>query len=141
MAGAPAIREKLTDMRKRSHLKENTPGALTPKEKDRIPAYEVALEMYVRGFNIKNINLERSEATKFIISDKGLIPPFSVIEGMGEIMAKSIVEARTITPFTSKEDLKNRTKVSVGHLETMNKMGITDKLEDDNQMTMDSFFD
>jgi DNA polymerase-3 subunit alpha (Gram-positive type) len=141
MAGAPAIREKLVDIRKRIHLKDNAPDALTTKEKDRVPAYEVALEMYARGFNVKNIDLEKSEASKFIISDKGLIPPFSVIEGMGAIVAESIVNARALSPFTSKEDLKNRTKVSVGHLDTMNKMNITNKLEEDNQMNLSSFFD
>jgi DNA polymerase-3 subunit alpha (Gram-positive type) len=97
--------------------------------------------MYARGFGFKNIDLTKSEATRFIIDGKNLIPPFSILDGMGTIVAESIITARALAPFSSKEDLRNRTKISISNIKTMDALDITNKLEEDNQMSLAQFFD
>ena len=51
---------------------------------------------------------EKSQAFDFIIEGDTLIPPFISVPGLGENVAKRIVEAREDGPFLSKEDLNKR---------------------------------
>jgi DNA polymerase-3 subunit alpha (Gram-positive type) len=133
--GPEAIRNKLDDIRTRlaSYV---TKKDVKQKEKDLIIIYELALEMYARGFSFKNISLTKSEARKFIIDDKSLIPPFTALDGLGEQAAQSIVDARKISPFVSKADLLTRSKISKTTMAVFNEMGITTSLDEDNQLTL-----
>jgi len=133
--GEEAIRTKLSDIKSRLNSIKSK-ATVKQKEKDLIPVYEVALELYVRGFKINNVDLNKSQATKFIIENNYLIPPFNAIDGMGEVAATSIVEARNKMPFTSKEDLINRTKVNKTLLIILESLNITDELEEDNQISL-----
>jgi DNA polymerase-3 subunit alpha (Gram-positive type) len=92
--------------------------------------------MYARGFTFRNIDLKRSESTRFVIEDNSLIPPFSSLDGLGHIAAESIVKARESSPFISKEDLSNRTQITRNTLEVFNALGITMELEEDNQLSL-----
>ncbi|OAV63309.1 DNA polymerase III polC-type [Bacteroidales bacterium Barb4] len=51
-------------------------------------------------------------------------------------MAQSIVDARNERPFISIEDLSNRTKISKAILALFDRLGITDDLEQDNQLSL-----
>src|SRR5690606_38666099 len=66
----------------------------TPKEKAMISILEMGLEMTARGFTFKNIDLYRSDATKFLIDGDALLPPFSAVQGIGVNAAKNIAAAR-----------------------------------------------
>ena len=50
--------------------------------------------MYERGLNFVEIDLYKSDAEKFIVTEKGLLPPLCTIEGLGESVAQNIVEER-----------------------------------------------
>ena len=56
----------------------------------------LCLEMTARGFYFVNIDVEKSDAKKFIITEdgKGLIIPLRALDGLGENVADSIVKAR-----------------------------------------------
>jgi DNA polymerase-3 subunit alpha (Gram-positive type) len=133
--GPDEIRNKLNDIKERlkSYL---TKKDVKQKEKDLVTIYELALEMYARGFAFENISLAKSEATKFIIDGKNLIPPFSALDGLGDAAAHSIVEARKVKPFVSKADLIERSKISKTTLATFNVLGITTSLDEDNQLSL-----
>lgn len=97
--------------------------------------------MAERGFKFLNIDLNRSDATKFIVDkeNNGLIPPFKVLDGLGEIASLSIIEARNEKAFTSKEDLLKRGKLSKTSLELLDKLGVLKGLNDTNQMSLFDF--
>lgn len=108
------------------------------KENDLIGVFEVAEELYARGFYISNVDIDKSQAEKWLIDkEKGcLIPPFSTIESLGTVKANDIVNAREEKPFLSKEDFKTRTGVSKTVFDTMNQMKILDSLNDSDQLTL-----
>jgi DNA polymerase-3 subunit alpha (Gram-positive type) len=110
----------------------------TPKEKALITVLEVALEMTARGFKFGNVDLYKSDAHNFIISEDGktLIPPFRTIDGLGVTVAEQIVKERNKGPFLSKEDLQKRGKISSTLLDKMNLMGITKDLPETNQLVL-----
>lgn len=106
------------------------------KEIDLLGIYEIVLEMYSRGYSIKNIDLNKSDISNFIVEGDHLIPPFSTIDGLGETVARSIVEARNGQPFLSKEDLAKRTKLTRTHLKILSELGVINHLNEDDQLAM-----
>lgn len=106
------------------------------KEIDLIPIYEISLEMIERGYSISNIDLSISLEDKYVITNNSLIPPFSCLDGLGGAVAKSIVEAREEKPFSSKDDLMKRTKISKTHLKKLIELGVLNNLFDDEQISL-----
>jgi len=97
-----------------------------------------AAEMVDRGFHIKNIDLMRSLGSDWVVDEKGksIIPPFSVISGLGAAAADTVVSARKDGTFISIEDLRDRTKLSQTDIETLRKLGVLDGMGETNQMTL-----
>ena len=111
----------------------------TNKETNIIESLHVALEATARGIKFAPISLEKSDATRFVVDtehENTLIPPFKTIDGLGETVAKTIVEARENGPFLSKEDLQKRGKVSKTLTDKMTEMGILNELPDSNQLSL-----
>ncbi len=84
----------------------------------------LALEMTARGYAFANIDLMKSEPSNFVIEDDKLIIPFSALEGLGDSVANTILEARAEKPFTSIADLSKRTKLSKTHIAKFRELGI-----------------
>ena len=138
--GIDAIYAKLNEFKQRRSSK-NPELALSNKEEEIEKTLNVALEMTERGYTFQNINLKLSEATKFKVDkeNNSLIPPFKVLDGLGEIAANTLVEARKEKEFTSKDDLLKRGKISKTNLELMTKLHVVDDLNDTNQMSLFDF--
>ncbi|MCF0124798.1 MAG: hypothetical protein HUJ68_03420 [Clostridia bacterium] len=104
-------------------------------DKYKYEVFEVMLECMARGFKFGKIDLNRSEATKFVIDKetKTLIPPFITIPSFGDIAAEKIVEERNKKPFRTKEELQRRTKISETNMEFLEKHGILDNLDEEDQ--------
>ncbi|MFV9509819.1 PolC-type DNA polymerase III [Tepidibacillus sp. LV47] len=131
LAGSKAIRNKINEI--------NEKGVQTsPKEKGLLTVLELALEMMERGFQFKNVDLYRSDATKFIVDDdqKSLIPPLSSIPGVGISAAQHIVEARNEGEFLSIEDLQLRAKASKTVIELLDEYGLLSGLPNTNQLSL-----
>lgn len=112
---------------------------VTPKDNALITTFESVLEMYARGYKFSNIDIDLSEATEFKVmpGDKTtIIPPFTTVDGLGENVAKSIVEARKQCPFLSKEDILTRTQLSATLLKKLEKLGCLTHLQEENQMSL-----
>ncbi|AUB31841.1 PolC-type DNA polymerase III [Spiroplasma floricola] len=135
LKGKEAIKASIEDIKQR--LNNKLP--VTAKEISLITVYEVLLEMFARGIEIKNIDFNISEGNRFVIfkedNKKILIPPFNVIDSLGEAVAKSIVNARKDRQITSVNDLKQRTQVTQTQIEIFAKLKITDNLKDDEQLS------
>lgn len=136
--GSQAILARMTDIDKR--MRDNsTKFQVTNKEKDLYSTLEVALEMTLRGYRFDNIDLRLSQADEFMIHPKDsriLVPPFKVLDGLGDNVARSIVEAREKCFFLSKEDLQIRTQINGTQIRKMEIMGVLDDLQDENQLSL-----
>ena len=111
----------------------------TAVEKGNATVIEVAAEMYLRGLSFLPIDLEKSDASQFLMVDGKLLPPFNCIPALGDAVAKEIVLARQDHPFTSKEDLKKRGKVSQSIIDTLDSMGVLKGLPEEEQMSLFAF--
>ncbi len=124
-------------------LKNESRKRLSPKDGDIEVTLMNVLEMKERGYQMLPIDLEKSHATSFVIDEErqGIIPPFIVIDGVGDNAARSIVEARLQAPFMSSEDVTRRTKVSSTHINVMKKLHIFDALDASQTVSLFSFDD
>ena len=138
LKGAESINARMRDITQRLNDNE-LKKSVTGKEQDLITTLEVAYEMACRGLHFANIDLYKSAASQFIVDDEHrnrILPPFSVLDGLGENVAKSIIEARTKAPFISKEDLLTRTLLNTTQLRKLEVMGVLKGLQDENQMCL-----
>ena len=99
----------------------------------------IVQEMYARGFEFEPIDLYRAQAHHFLIIDGKLMPSFGSIDGMGDKAAESVVEAAAEGPFLSREDFRNRAKVSKSLTDLMADMGILGDLPESNQLSLFDF--
>lgn len=99
---------------------------------------ELALEMVKRGFRFAPIDIQTSDASNFVIGPdrKSLVMPFMVVDSLGMNVATSIIEARKEKPFVSKQDVKNRTKLSKTLFDRFEDLGVFKDMVDDVQMSL-----
>ncbi|WP_141755917.1 MULTISPECIES: PolC-type DNA polymerase III [Staphylococcus] len=109
---------------------------LGKKEKDVLTVLEIMNEMAHRGYRMQPISLEKSQAFEFIIEGDTLIPPFIAVPGLGENVAKRIVEAREEGPFLSKEDLNKKAGLSQKVIEYLDDLGSLPGLPDKAQLSI-----
>ena len=106
------------------------------KEQNLLTVLELANEMVERGFQFKMVDIDKSEASNFVIEGDSLIAPFRAIQGLGLNVANKIVEARQEQPFLSKKDLATRGKVSKTLIDYMTENKVLDHLPDENQLSL-----
>lgn len=134
MAGPlPAIKEKIKDIKARTRAREN---AATPRELALQTTLELVNEMRERGYNFSKLDLYRSDAKDFIIDGDTLIPPFVTMDALGEAAAQSVIEARKDGEFLSKNELKQRTKLTQTNIDQLTEMGVLDGMAEDNQLDL-----
>jgi len=75
----------------------------------------------------------------FQIIDGKLMPSLSSIEGMGEKAADAVMEAAKDGPFLSKDDFRDRTKVTQTTIDTMSRLGLFGDLPESNQISLFDF--
>ncbi|HLR91990.1 MAG TPA: PolC-type DNA polymerase III, partial [Atopostipes sp.] len=111
----------------------------TPKENTLVVSLEVANEMLERGYTIQMVDLDKSDATDFIIKKDSLIAPFRAVPSLGASVAKQIVAAREESGFLSKEDLAKRGKVSRTVMDYLESHNVVNHLPDENQLSLFDF--
>lgn len=138
ISGTQAIVRRLRGISDRRERREK----IEAKETEIESVLTVSLELYDRGYKILPLSITKSDATMFLVDEErqGVIPPFAAIDGLGESVAKSIVEARNNHPFTSEEDLSTRTRLSNQKLTELRELGALEGLHASEQMTLDDLF-
>ncbi len=138
--GGDAILNRLDQLKLKERSKEEK---LSPKEEEQIKTLQIALEMVDRGYRFLNIDLYKSDATAFVVDHehKALIPPFITIDGLGENNAITVIEERNKKPFTSREDLTKRTKLTSTNVKDLGDLGVLDGLSESDQLSLFDGFD
>ncbi|WP_010530660.1 PolC-type DNA polymerase III [Lentibacillus jeotgali] len=108
----------------------------SPKEKSLLTVLEVALEMCERGYSFQKVDLYQSKASEFIVDGNSLIPPFDAVDGLGTNAALNVVKAREDGEFLSKEDLRQRSKISKTVLEYLDSHGCLEGMAEKNQLSL-----
>ena len=130
--GKEKLEYYIRDYKKRS-------DSLTNKEQDTLKDMKLVQEMYARGFEFMPLDIYRAKATKVQIIDGKLMPPFSSIEGMGDKAADAVEMAAAEGPFLSKDDFRQRTKVSKTVIDFMDDLGLFGDLPESNQLSLFDF--
>ena len=128
LKGPDAIQEKIRLVNARGQ-------EATAKEK--VTVFEVAYEMYSRGFEFKDMTLGESEAVRFGISDGKVLLPFVTLDGMGETAARSFVEEYEKKPYETIEEIMKRAKINKSSIEALKARGVLKGLPETDQL---SFF-
>ena len=113
--------------------------SLSKKEQDVYRDMRIEQEMYARGFQFVKIDLYQSKATRFQIIDNKLMPSFSSIDGLGTVAAEMIEAEAQKGKFLSREDFKNRCKVSATTVDAMAELGLLGDMPHTNQMSLLDF--
>jgi len=113
--------------------------SLSKKEQDTLKDMKIVQEMYARGFEFLPLDIYRAKATKFQIIDGKLMPPLSSIEGMGDKAADAVEMAAADGPYLSKDDFRQRTKVSKTVIDFMADLGMFGDLPETNQLSLFDF--
>ncbi len=109
----------------------------TNKDAGVFESLHVCLEATARGINFLNVDLYNSESNVWKVKDdKSIFPPFSAIDGLGDTVAKNIVEERNKQKFISIEDFQRRCKVSGTLIDKMRLMGIFEGMDETNQLSL-----
>lgn len=128
-AGLDAVKRKIREI-------ENNKDA-SAVEQDLMTTLEVCYEFYRRGFHFDTIDIYRSDATKFIVTEGGLLPPFISVHGLGEAAALDTVEKRRGKEFISVEEFSMCcNKLSKTHIEQLRALGAFAGMADTSQLTL-----
>ena len=122
-----------------SSNKESGAEPLSNKEEDMYSDMRVVQEMYARGFEFAPIDIFTAKARDFQIVGDKLMPALSSIDGLGEKAADAIVEAAKDGPFLSRDDFRERTKVSKTVVDLMARLGLLGDLPESNQLSLFDF--
>ncbi len=115
---------------------ENNENA-TDKDEDLLTTLEVAYEYYLRGFEFLPIDIYKSHATKFLIVDGKLLPPFVSISGLGENAAWDLMRGREGKQFLSIEEVAAACpKVSKTHIQMLKDAGAFCDLPETSQVSL-----
>ena len=126
--GKNAIRNRIKEIEAKIQARE-----ATNKEELLLDELKIALEMVLRGYSFKQIDVNISEATDLVVSDdkKSLYLPFVAVDSLGETVALSIIEARKKRPFSSKKDFELRTSINKKQYANLIKLEAFNELPDD----------
>ena len=127
--------------RRMDAVSNKEPGAqpLSNKEELAYGDMRVVQEMYARGFQFEPIDIFRAKSRSFQIVGDKLMPSLSSIDGLGEKAADAIVEAAKDGPFLSRDDFRERTKVSKTIVDLMAELGLLGDLPESNQLSLFDF--
>ena len=113
--------------------------SLSKKEQDTLKDMKIVQEMYARGFDFVPIDIFSAHSRNFQIVDGKLMPSLNSIDGLGEKAADAIVEAAKDGPFLSKDDFRQRTKVSKSIIDLMDSLNLLGNLPESNQISLFDF--
>ncbi|MBD5549174.1 MAG: PolC-type DNA polymerase III [Lachnospiraceae bacterium] len=130
--GQQHLENVMADYKRRS-------DSLSKKEQDSYRDMKIVQEMYARGFDFVPIDIFSAHSRNFQIVEGKLMPSLNSIDGLGEKAADAIVEAAKDGMFLSKDDFRQRTKVSKTIVDLMDSLHLLGDLPESNQISLFDF--
>ena len=134
--GKQHLENVIADYKRRS-------DSLSKKEQDTMKDMKIVQEMYARGYEFWPLDIFKAHSRNFQIIDGKIMPSLNSIDGMGEKAADSAMEAAKEAAkdggFLSREDFRNRAKVSKTICDLMGELGILGDLPETNQISLFDF--
>ena len=112
---------------------------LTNREEAAYGDMRVVQEMYARGYEFAPIDIFTAQSRSFQIVGDKLMPSLNSIEGLGDKAADAIVEAVKDGPFMSRDDFRERTRVSKTMVDLMASLNLLGDLPESNQLSLFDF--
>ena len=130
--GQAHLEKNLADYKRRA-------DTLSKKELDSLRDMKIVQEMYARGFEFEQLDIFRAQSRSFQVIEGKIMPSLNSIDGLGEKAADAIVEAAKDGPFLSKDDFRQRTKVSKTVIDLMDQMHLLGDMPESNQISLFDF--
>ena len=127
--GQERLNHYLSDYKKRS-------DELSKKEQDTLKDMKIVQEMYARGFEFMPVDIYTAGAHRCQIIEGKIMPSLDSIDGLGDKAADMVVEAVKEGAFLSKDDFRQRTKVSKTVLDLMSDLKLFGDLPEGNQISL-----
>jgi DNA polymerase-3 subunit alpha (Gram-positive type) len=106
------------------------------KEQDTLKDMKIVQEMYARGFEFQKLDIYKAKAHRFQIIEGKLMPALDTIEGLGDKAADAVESAAAMGRFLSKDDFRDRTKVSKTVIYLMDDLQLFGDIPKSNQMSI-----
>ncbi len=130
--GREKLEEHIRDYKSRSN-------ELSKKEQDSLKDMRIVQEMYARGLEFIPLDIYTAAAHRFQIIDGKLMPSVSAIDGLGDKAADGVVEAAREGKFHSREEFKERSKITQTATDTMYRLGLLGDLPESSQLSLFDF--
>ena len=137
LGGKQHVAKKLKELEAKQRSRDEN-QKLSAKEEELIPTLEIINELMARKLKVLNIDLYRSHNLEWIVDyeQQALIPPFVVIDGLGDTVAKKIVDARQERVFQSIQDFQKRCDINKTLLEKLKTLKIFHGLDETDQIKL-----
>lgn len=112
---------------------------LSSTEDDTYRDMRIAQEMYARGYEFLPVDLYKSDARYFKVVDGKLLPPLKSISSIGVKAGETLQIAASQGKFLSKDDLRQRGKISKAAVDDLERLGIISDLPENNQLSIFDF--
>lgn len=109
---------------------------LSNKEQEELKDMRIVEEMYARGFSFMPIDLFRANAHICKIIDGKIMPHIGSISGLGDKAADAVAEACKDGPFLSRDDFRERTKVTKTAVDKLAELGLLGDIPESNQLSI-----
>jgi len=130
LQGSLAVQEKMEEI-------INKGNNASKKEEAEMIVYEVAYEMYARGYEFLPARLGESDGTKFGVRDGKVQLPFLAVSGVGETAARAMAEEYKVRPYETVDEVRERAKVNKTAIDELRAHGVFEGLPETDQL---SFF-
>ena len=128
--GYDAIKNKIIEIQNKGYDATN-------KELGILESLKVCLEASARGIKFLIPSLYESNSTVWNVKDDNtIVAPFNSIDGLGDTVAKNIVDEREKGKFISIEDVQIRGKISTTLIDKMKILKIFDELPESSQLSL-----
>ena len=110
--------------------------APSQKEQDEFDDMKLVREMYARGYEFMKLDLYRAKATRCQVIDGKIMPSLNSVAGMGDTQAVAVEAEAKKGPFLSKDDFRERTKVSKTIIDLLEELGVLGGIPETNQISL-----
>ncbi len=110
--------------------------APSAKEQEEFDDMKLVREMYARGYSFHKLDLYRAKATRCQVIDGKIMPALSSVSGLGDTQAYAVEEEAGKGEFLSKDDFRERTKVSKTIIDLLEDLGVLKGMPESNQISL-----